>query len=162
MTARLLLGATCAFWAATAASGDIAPEDIVWNGSSIAESLTGVPGDADEGFNVFSSRSIGNCVACHEIMSMPHIDWPGDVGPPLDGAAERWTEAELRGLVVDAKRTYEGSMMISFYKRSGYIRPGEAYTGRAPEGGESGLSTLLTAQQVEDVVAFLQTLTWDD
>ena len=162
MTARLLLGALCVSWATASASADTAPENIVWEDGAIAASLTGAAGDAAEGFKVFASRSLGNCVACHEIMSMPEIDWPGDVGPPLDGAGERWSEAELRGLVVDAKQTFEEPVMISFYKKSGYIRPGDAFTGRAPEGGEAALSTLLTAQQVEDVVAFLQTLTYDD
>ena len=80
----------------------------------------------------------------------------GNVGPSLNGTASRWTEAQLRGIVADSKKTFDGSMMPSFYKKSGYIRPGNAYTGKAP--AEADLSTLLTAQQIEDVVAFLKTL----
>ena len=83
----------------------------------------------------------------------------GNVGPTFDGVGARWSEAELRGLVANAKRAFPGSMMPVFYNDSpaDYIRPGDAYTAKAynPE----TFSTLLTAQQIEDVVAYLVTLT---
>ncbi|MDH5452562.1 MAG: c-type cytochrome, partial [Paracoccaceae bacterium] len=66
------------------------------------------------------------------------------------------SEAELRGIVANSKMTFEDSMMPSFYKTKGYIRPGDAFTGKAAEGDE--LPPLLTAQQIEDVVAYLMTL----
>jgi sulfur-oxidizing protein SoxX len=46
-------------------------------------------------------------------------------------------------------------MMPSFYKTEGYIRVGDGFTGKAPEGD---VPPLLTAQEVEDVVAYLMTL----
>jgi sulfur-oxidizing protein SoxX len=73
----------------------------------------------------------------------------------LDGAGDRWSEAELRGILVDAKMTFEDSMMPSFYKTEGFIRLGNAYTGKAHEGD---VEPLLSAQQIEDVVAYLMTL----
>jgi L-cysteine S-thiosulfotransferase len=74
---------------------------------------------------------------------------------PLDGVASRWSESELRGIVANAKMTFDGSFMPAFYKTEGFVRPGDAYTGKAPEGA---LPPILTGQQIEDVVAYLLTL----
>lgn len=62
---------------------------------------------------------------------------------------------ELRGIVANAKHTFEGTVMPAFYKTSGFIRPGDGYTGKAPEGD---LPPILSAQDIEDLVAFLLTL----
>ncbi len=70
-------------------------------------------------------------------------------------SADRWNEAQLRGIVANAKKTFDGTIMPSFYKTSGFIRPGDGYTGKA---AEETLSPMLSAQQIEDVVAFLMTL----
>ena len=86
---------------------------------------------------------------------MPDVAFQGNVGPSLDGAADRWEEAQLRGIVSDAKMTFDGTVMPSFYKTGPYIRPGDAFTGNAAEGE---LPPMLTAQQIEDVVAYLLTL----
>lgn len=123
----------------------------------IEQSLSGAPGDPAEGRVVMSTRGLGNCVACHAVTDMEDVPFHGEVGPSLDGAGERWSEAQLRGIVANAKMTFEGSIMPAFYKKSGYIRPGNAYTGKAA--APEQLNTLLTAQQVEDVVAYLLTLT---
>ena len=94
-------------------------------------------------------------VALAGLLVLPELAFQGEIGPPLDGAASRWTEAELRGIVANAKKTFEGTMMPSFYKTEGYIRLGNAFTGKAHEGE---VAPLLTAEEVEDVVAFLMTL----
>jgi len=57
--------------------------------------------------------------------------------------------------VANAKLMFEDSLMPSFYKTEGFIRLGDAYTGNAHPGNAE---PLLTAQQIEDVVAFLMTL----
>ena len=101
------------------------------------------------------NKGAGNCVACHQISALPELAFQGEIGPALDGAGSRWTEGELRGIVANAKKTFEGTMMPSFYKTEGFIRLGNAYTGKAHEGD---VAPLLTAQDVEDVVAFLMTL----
>jgi L-cysteine S-thiosulfotransferase len=74
----------------------------------------------------------------------------------------RWTASpaagpknELRGIVANAKMTFDGSFMPAFYKTEGFVRPGGGYTGKAPEGD---LPPILTGQQIEDVVAYLLTL----
>ena len=160
---RRSLSAACAatlLITANAALADISPADVVWEDEiAIPASLSGVPGDPEAGANALSSRSVGNCLSCHENSAMPEHDFHGNIGPTLDGSGARWTEAELRGIVANAKRMFPGSMMPVFYNDNpdDFIRPGEAYTARAynPE----TFSTLLTAQEVEDIVAYLMTLT---
>jgi len=137
-------------------SGEVAAGDVKYADGAVAESLTGVAGDAEAGAKVMTTRGLGNCVACHMVSALPKAAFQGNIGPSLDGVASRHDEAQLRGIVANAKMTFDGSMMPSFYKKSGYIRPGNAYTGKAA--AEADLSTLLTAQQIEDVVAFLKTL----
>jgi sulfur-oxidizing protein SoxX len=144
--------------AATALNADvIAPDDVMTNEyGDIGESLTGMPGNVDRGREVMSSRSLGNCIACHQVTDLEQFQFHGEVGPSLDGVGARWDEAALRGIVVNAKAAFPETIMPSFYRVSGYIRPGNAFTGRAAEGP---LDPLLSAQDIEDVVAYLMTLT---
>ena len=141
--------------ASTAGAAEIAPGDVVYEDGAIAVSLTGQPGDPARGREVLGSRSLGNCVACHAVSEMSDIPFHGEIGPMLDGAGDRWTEAELRGIVANAKEMFPGSMMPSFYRVDGYTRPGNAFTGKA---ADDTFGPLLTAQQIEDVVAYLVTL----
>jgi len=134
----------------------IAPSDVSYDDyGALDVSLTGAAGDPANGAKVIGSKSIGNCVACHQISALSDIPFQGEVGPSLDGAGERWSEAELRGIVANAKAMFDGTMMPAFYKVSGYIRPGDGYTGKA---APADLPPLLSAQQIEDVVAYLKTL----
>jgi len=149
----VLVGAV-ALVAGGAALAETAPKDVKYEDGAVETSLTGTPGDPAKGREIVGTKSLGNCVACHKISEMSDIAWHGEIGPPLDGAADRWSEAELRGIVANAKIMFPDSMMPSFYKDSGYIRPGDAFTGKAAK----EITPLLTAQQVEDVVAYLSTL----
>lgn len=135
------------------AAEPVAPADVVYTDGAVEASLTGTPGNPEEGVKVFTSRAIGNCVACHEVTSLSAA-FPGNVGPMLDGVGSRWNEAELRGIVANAKLMYDGTIMPAFYKVDGFTRPGNGYTGKAAE----TIAPILSAQQVEDVVAFLMTL----
>ncbi len=142
--------------AGAALANPVKPTDVQYDEyGAIPASLTGAAGDAENGRNVMITRSKGNCVACHAVSALADVPFHGEVGPTLDGAGDRWTEADLRGLVANAKMTFEGTIMPAFYKGSGYIRPGDGYTGKAAEGE---LPPILTAQEVEDVVAYLMTL----
>lgn len=136
---------------------DIIPAALTYGEyGELAQALTTTPGDPAAGRVVMTSRGLGNCIACHAVTALQDFPFHGEVGPTLDGAGERWSEAELRGIVANAKITFPDSIMPSFYKVDGYIRPGDAFTGKAAP--DSGLATLLTAQQIEDVVAYLMTL----
>ncbi|MBY6069447.1 sulfur oxidation c-type cytochrome SoxX [Leisingera aquaemixtae] len=151
-----LITLACALTGAAAIAAETSPKEIQYDEyGAVAEPLTGVAGDAANGAVIVGEKSKGNCVACHEVTALADIPFHGEVGPMLDGAGDRWTEAELRGLVANAKMTFEGTVMPAFYKDEGYIRPGDGYTGKAPS---APLTSILTAQEIEDVVAFLATL----
>ena len=135
-----------------------APGDVVYEDGAVAASLTGTPGDVEAG-KLLMNKGAGNCIACHQVTDLQDLPFHGEIGPMLDGVADRWSEAELRGIVANAKIMFPDTMMPSFYKSSGYVRPGNAFTGKAAETAE--LDPLLTAQQVEDVVAYLMTLKED-
>lgn len=150
--------AVCALLTSTAMgmAEVVPPSDVAFEGGAVAASLTGVAGDPAAGRETMIDRGLGNCVACHESTAMADVPWPGEIGPSLDGVGSRWSEAELRGIVANAKMTFEGSMMPSFYKVSGFVRPGKDYTGKAI--AEEEIQPILSAQQVEDVVAYLMTM----
>ncbi|WP_394707820.1 sulfur oxidation c-type cytochrome SoxX [Roseovarius pacificus] len=142
--------------AGSAMAEPVAPADVQFDEyGAVAESLTGQPGDPENGAMVMKTKSIGNCISCHEVTALNDAPFHGEIGPTLDGVADRWSEAEIRGIVSNAKNTYPDTMMPAYYKVDGFVRPGNAYTGKAPEGP---LDPLLSAQQIEDVVAFLVTL----
>lgn len=155
MTRSFALAVSASIAAGTAGAAEVTPKDVAFAEGAIAASLTGTAGDPAEGFKIMTTNALGNCVACHQIDAMPDVPFQGTIAPPLDGVAARYDEAQLRGLVANAKLTFEGTFMPAFYKTEGFIRPGNAYTGKAPEGE---LKPILTAQQIEDVVAYLLTL----
>jgi sulfur-oxidizing protein SoxX len=136
-------------------AADIEPSKVVYTEGSVEASLTGTAGDAANGRKIVGNKKLGNCVACHQVEALADIPFQGEIGPQLDGAGERWSEAELRGIVSNAKMMFDESMMPSFYKTEGFIRPGKAYTGKA---ADDTFAPLLSAQQIEDVVAYLVTL----
>lgn len=141
--------AACALLASTAVANPVAPSDVsVDDYGAVSASLTGVAGDAANGRKVFMNRKLGNCLACHVNSEMTEQSFHGEVGPALDGVADRWTEADLRGIVSNAKNVFEGTIMPAFYIDAGYTRPLEKFDGKS----------ILAAQDVEDLVAYLLTL----
>ncbi len=126
----------------------VAPADVKFEDGAINASLTGVAGDPAKGKEWFVGRKLGNCLACHVNSDATDQSFHGEVGPPLDGVGDRWSEAELRGIITNSKQMFEGTIMPAFYKDSGYNRPLDKFEGK----------TILEAQQVEDIVAYLITL----
>lgn len=158
MTLKALFGPAFAVaLLGSAALAQTAPGEVVWDDIAIPASLTGVAGTTAEGIRVMTTPALGNCVACHEVSALSDTPFHGNVGPSLDGVGSRWNEAELRGILVDAKHAFPETRMPSFYRTEGFIRPGDRFTGRAADPATFG--PLLTAQQIEDTLAFLLTLT---
>lgn len=115
---------------------------------AINESLTGVPGDAAAGKKTVIHRKKGNCLACHQ-MPIPEEQFHGEVGPDLAGVASRYTEGEIRARIVDPKLMNPDTIMPAFHKWNGLLRVLDEFKG----------TTMLSAQEIEDVVAYMMTLT---
>lgn len=145
----MMAAMACAISAGTAfAENTIAPQDVKFEEGTVAMSVTGAAGDPVEGRKTVSNKTLGNCLACHAISDQKEQLFHGEVGPPLDGAADRWSEAELRAIVVNSKSVFEDTVMPGFYSLEVGKNVAEKFVGK----------TILTAQQVEDVVAYLSTL----
>jgi sulfur-oxidizing protein SoxX len=115
---------------------------------AIEAPLCGLEGDARRGIKTVSDSHLGNCLACHQL-PISDIEAYGNIGPPLQGVASRLTEAQIRVRIVDTRNINPMSIMPGFYRDPRLInRPGKSYRGK----------TFLTAQQVEDVIAYLVTL----
>tara|TARA_R110002124_G_scaffold43991_3_gene134838 strand:+ start:890 stop:1363 length:474 start_codon:yes stop_codon:yes gene_type:complete len=146
---------SAALLAGYAVAETVNPTKVMYEDGAVASSLTGMAGDPVQGRDIVGNKGKGNCVACHQVSDLADVPFQGEIGPMLDGAGDRWSEAELRGIVANAKMMFEDSLMPSFYKTEGFIRPGNGYTGKA---ADDTFGPLLNAQQIEDVVAYLATL----
>jgi sulfur-oxidizing protein SoxX len=116
-------------------------------GDAIPESLTGAKGDAERGRGIVLNRQVGLCLLCHS-GPYPGERFQGTLAPDLKGAGSRWSEGQLRLRIVDAGHLYRETIMPPYYRVDGLVRVAAAFAGKP----------ILTAEQIEDVVAYLVTL----
>jgi L-cysteine S-thiosulfotransferase len=114
---------------------------------SIPASLTGSKGDAARGRAIVANRQVGLCLLCHT-GPFPEERFQGSLAPDLNGTGARFTEGQLRLRVVDASRANAATIMPPYYRVHDSTRVAAAFRGKP----------ILTAEQIEDVVAFLTTL----
>ena len=126
------------------APGALLPYTVV--GDAIPVSLTGQPGDPTRGRAIVVKRE-NTCLLCHS-GPFPEERFQGDLSPNLTGTGSRLNEGQLRLRMVDASRINPTTIMPSFYKIDGLNRVAKAWRGKP----------ILTAAQIEDVVAYLKTL----
>jgi L-cysteine S-thiosulfotransferase len=131
--------------AAAVMAGVLLPYQVL--GDAIPASLTGTNGDPARGRTIMLDRRLGACLLCH---SGPFTEekFQGNLAPDLSGVGSRWTPGQLRLRVVDASRLNSDTIMPPYYRVDGLTRVGDAWRGKP----------ILTAEQVEDVVALLSTL----
>lgn len=127
------------------ASAELVRYKIV--GDAIPVSLTGAPGDAMRGRAVVGDRTVGLCLLCHS-GPFPDERFQGNMAPDLSGAGARWSEGQLRLRIVDASKLNPATIMPPFYRVDHLRRVPPAYRDKP----------VLTAAQIEDVVAYLMTL----
>ena len=116
-------------------------------GDTIPAPLTAVPGDAARGRAVVASRQVGTCVLCHA-GPFPAERLPATIAPDLRGVGDRLSPGQIRLRLVDPAQVNPDSVMPAYFRLDGLVRVGVAWRGRS----------VLTAQQIEDAVAFLVTL----
>jgi sulfur-oxidizing protein SoxX len=116
-------------------------------GDGIAQPLTAEPGDATRGRAIVANRQVGLCLLCHTA-PIAEERFQGTLAPDLAGAGARSTAAQLRLRLVDSRRINPQSIMPAYFRADGLTRVGKNWQGK----------TVLGAQQVEDVIAYLVTL----
>jgi sulfur-oxidizing protein SoxX len=114
---------------------------------AIPRSLTGAPGDPARGRAIVISRQVGLCLLCHS-GPFPEERFQGDLAPSLAGAGTRWSEGQLRQRIADSSQITPTTIMPAYHRTEGLTRVAPAFQGKP----------VLSAQQIEDVVAFLMTL----
>jgi L-cysteine S-thiosulfotransferase len=139
--------AALALWAVPAAPtpGELAHYTIV--GDAIPASLTGAKGDSAQGRVIVGNRNVGLCLLCHS-GPFPEDRFQGTMAPDLSGAGSRWNEGQLRLRIVDAGKLNPDTIMPPFYRIDRLRRVPAALSDKP----------VLTAAQIEDVVAYLMTL----
>jgi L-cysteine S-thiosulfotransferase len=115
-------------------------------GDGIPDSLTGTPGDAAHGRALVLDRA-STCILCHS-GPFPETRFQGDLAPNLAGAGNRWSVSQLRLRLVDASRLNPATIMPSYYRVDGLVRVGRSWRDKP----------ILSAEQIEDIVAYLATL----
>jgi len=143
--AAMALAFLAASLAAAAAQEGLKPFSVT--GDSIPASLTGAKGDPERGRAIVTNRHVGLCLLCHS-GPFPEERMQGTLAPDLKGAGTRWSEGQLRLRIVDAGQLNRLTTMPPYYRIDGLNRVARSFRGKP----------VLTAEQIEDVVAFLATL----
>ena len=116
-------------------------------GDAIPASLTGSRGEPVRGREIVVNRQVGLCLLCHS-GPFPEQKFQGTLAPDLKGAGARSSEGQLRLRIVDASKIKPDTIMPPYYRVDGLERVAPAFQGKP----------ILTAEQIEDVVAYLVTL----
>ena len=124
---------------------------ILLPGKAIADenpaSLTGAKGDPSRGRAIVANRQVGLCLLCHSA-PIPEERFQGDLAPSLNGVGARLSEGEIRQRIVDPARSNPKTIMPAYYRTEGLTRVAPSFRGKP----------VLTAGQIEDIVAYLVTL----
>jgi L-cysteine S-thiosulfotransferase len=114
---------------------------------SIPDSLTGQPGDGERGRAIVANRTVGLCLLCHSA-PIPEERLQGNLAPSLAGAGARWSAGQLRLRLVDPARLVPDTIMPPYYRLDHLQKVAKNFADK----------TILTTEQLEDVVAYLATL----
>ncbi|MBS7789802.1 sulfur oxidation c-type cytochrome SoxX [Roseococcus sp. SDR] len=132
-------------WLATPAFAEVAP--FIVTGDALEAPLVAAPASAARGEAIVKNRETANCLICHAIPD-PRERFMGDVGPPLAGVGSRLTPGQIRLRLVDPTRLNAEAIMPAYHRTEGLNRVDPRYLGRP----------VLTAMEIEDVVAYLARL----
>lgn len=143
-----LAGFAALLMAGGAAAGEVGLVPYQILGDAVPAPLTGSAGDPARGRAIVGNRQLGLCLLCHS-GPFPEDRLQGTLAPSLAGVASRLSIGQLRLRIIDASRVNPNTIMPPYYRTHDLIRVAPSYAGKP----------ILSAEQVEDVVAFLATLT---
>lgn len=131
--------------AAPAAGQEVARYAVT--GDAVEAPLAGLPGDAARGARIVRNRETANCLICHTVPD-PSASFMGEVGPPLAGVASRLTPGQIRLRLIDPTKVNPAAAMPAYHRVAGLLHVEARYRDRP----------VLSAQEIEDVVAYLSGL----
>ncbi len=124
---------------------------VLINGAAFASDTIDTPfavtGSAERGEEVFADRERGHCVLCHKIEGLD-VEFQGKIGPDLSDVAQRLTAPQLRYRIADYDALKPGTLMPSYFRTEGFTQVGKGFEGK----------TILTGQEIEDIIVWLQTV----
>ena len=147
MLAALAISAAAPLPGTSSAGADEGLRRYTIEGDAIPLPLTDRAGDVGQGRAIVRNRQVGLCLLCHS-GPFPEERFKGNLAPSLAGAGSRWSTGQLRLRIVDAGRLNPDTIMPPYYRAVALERVAKAFVGKP----------ILSAQQIEDVVAFLATL----
>ncbi|MHA7901092.1 MAG: sulfur oxidation c-type cytochrome SoxX [Henriciella sp.] len=127
----------------------VTPAQIV--GDAIPSPLTETAGSVSAGLSVFTDRETGHCVLCHQVTGL-ETEFQGNVGPDLSDVAARLSAGQIRLRIADYQIVRPGTLMPSYYRNHDLYQVAEAFQD----------DPILSAQEVEDLVAYLSNLRIED
>jgi len=130
---------------------EVTPDKLQINGDKIVRPLSVQKGNAQRGRVLFTQREAGHCVLCHQVDGLD-IAFQGGVGPDLSQIGARFSAQQLRLRIVDYSQIKPDALMPSYYKSAGLHQVEGRYAGK----------TVLSAQEIEDIIAYLLTLGSDN
>jgi L-cysteine S-thiosulfotransferase len=140
----MVAAALAAMAGVAAAQAALQPVTVV--GDAIPQPLA-ANGDAARGRAIVGNRQVGLCLLCHS-GPFPEERFQGTIAPDLKGAGARWNEGQLRLRIADASRLNPETIMPPYYRVDGLQRVPASFRGKP----------VLSAEQIEDVIAYLMTL----
>lgn len=120
---------------------------IIWDGDAIPSSLSGQPGDPIKGRTIVTSRQTGLCILCHA-GPFPEERFQGNLAPDLKLSVTNLSAAQLRARLVDPSKTNTNTIMPAYFRIDHLQRVAPPFAGK----------TVLSAQEIEDVIAYLLTI----
>jgi L-cysteine S-thiosulfotransferase len=134
-------------WLSAAIVAAVSMVGVACADDAIPRSLTGARGDPARGRAIVVNRQVGLCLLCHS-GPFPEERFQGNLAPDLAGAGKRASEGQLRLRIVDSSRINPTTIMPAYHRTEGLVRVAPALRSKP----------ILSAEQIEDVVAFLMTL----
>ena len=107
-----------------------------------------IPDTLEQGWQIINDGNLGNCGTCHQLRSSNYsqpTQKQGNFGPSLVGVGRRYSREILLQWVTDARQISSGTLMPPYGSLEGIEQP------IVPR-------TILSAEQIKNVVDVLQTL----
>ena len=120
---------------------------VIWNADTVQMPLSPNPGDPIKGRSLVTSRQTGLCVLCHA-GPFPEERFQGNLALDLRLSIANLSPGQLRARLVDPSKSNSNTIMPAYFKTEHLQRVAPQFAGK----------TVLTGQEIEDVVAYLLTI----